>query len=147
MSALLRCGMLALSACAAQPAAPTAIPVPAVANETPASNPQWDGPAVRAEFAADGSLRITMTAPTASHELSLQGVVSRNGKVMVQCLHTTPGDAVVAQVLTELVVIVPKDQLPTAAKSVDVEVATARRDRPKDPPSAYRSAATAQRGQ
>ena len=60
--------------------------------------------------------------------------------------HTTPGDAVVAQVLTELVVVVPKEQLPAAAKNVDVEIATARRDRPKDPASAFRLAANAQRG-
>ena len=146
MSALLRCGMLALSACATQPTAPTAAPVSPVVHESPASNPKWEGPAVRAELVADGSLRITMTAPTASHELALQGVTVKDGKVTVRCLHTSPGDAVVAQVLTELVVVVPKEQLPAAAKNVDVEIATARRDRPKDPASAFRLAANAQRG-
>lgn len=146
MSALLRCGMLALSACAAQPALPTATPVPAVTQAPTDSNPRWEGPPVRAEFAADGSLRITMTVPTASHELALQSVTPIDGKLVVRCLHTSPGDAVVAQVQTVLVVTVPKEQLPSTAKTVEVAVAAARRDRPKDPPTAHRTAVTVPRG-
>jgi hypothetical protein len=142
---------------AALAAASCCTPETAEAGPAPAALPQqparqldptalWKGPPVKATLAADGSLAVVMTAPTASHDLELADVVVSGDTATVRLLHTSPGNAPVAQVVTEVVLDVPAARIPATVRTVHVEVRTRRRDDPTQGATPAARAATAARG-
>lgn len=142
---------LALTAAACCTEAPTAAggSAPAAAQEpTKQVDPtaRWQGPPVAANFDADGSVVIVMTAPTASHGLELADVVVTGDTATVRVLHVSPGNTPVAQVVTDVVLEVPAARIPKAVRTVHVEASTRRRDDPTQPASRPARAATATRG-
>lgn len=106
----------------------------------------WKGPPVAARFDADGSVAIVMTAPTASHGLELADVVVTGDTATVRVLHVSPGNAPVAQVITDVTLEVPAARIPPAVRTVHVEVRTRRRDDPTQDATPAARAATATRG-
>lgn len=73
--------------------------------------PDWSGPPLSVASRADGSLQLELQAPTAGHAFELRSVTTAEGTADVQLLHRTPGDAIVAQVVTPLPLAVPADRL------------------------------------
>lgn len=78
--------------------------------------PAYDGPALRANRAADGGVEFVMVVPTASHELRVQSVSVRDRVAEVRLEHVTPGDAMVAQVVSEVHAVVDGARLGDAAE-------------------------------
>lgn len=74
-------------------------------------SPDWSGPPLAVASRADGSLQLELQAPTAGHAFELRSVTTADGAADVQLLHRTPGDAIVAQVITPLPLSVPAARL------------------------------------
>lgn len=91
--------MLFAAACASSP--PT----------MPERQPDWSGPPLQITSGTDRSLSLELLAPTAGHAFELRSVVLAGGTADVQLVHRTPGDAIVAQVITPLPLTVAAEQL------------------------------------
>ena len=87
--------------------------------------PEWAGPPVQVKSRADRGLEVELIAPTLGHAFELRAVESGADVADVRLVHRTPGDAVVAQVVTPLRVTVPAEILARAAR-VRVWIATPR---------------------
>ncbi|MBX3464569.1 MAG: hypothetical protein KF830_15475 [Planctomycetes bacterium] len=88
-----------LAACAAPPAAGGA------------TMPDWSGPPLQVTSRTDGGLELVLLAPTAGHTFALHAVTIADGCADVDLRHATPGDVLVAQVVTPLPLVVPAAQL------------------------------------
>lgn len=85
--------------------------------------PDWSGPPLRVHSLADGSLELELMAPTAGHAFELGHVQVVADRAAVHLVHRTPGEAIVAQVLTPLRVEVPAERL-APARQVSVWIET-----------------------
>lgn len=92
----------------------------------PAPEPNWSGPPLSTRWIDDGALEVMLTAPTASHELTLRDVTVDRDTADVQLDYVTPGEAYVAQVVTKVTAVVPAARLGSATR-VQVWITTTAR--------------------
>lgn len=129
MRRLLFSAMLLCAACAC--GSPTTMP-----EAKPEAKPDWSGPPLQVTSLADRGLRLELLAPTSGHMFDLRAVVQAADGADVQLVHRTPGDAIVAQVITPLSIEVPAERL-AEARRVRVWITTLRgKDDSSEPPPA-----------
>lgn len=79
-------------------------------------SPDWAGPPLAVTSGVDGSVRLELQAPSSGHTFELTAVASADGTADVHVLHRTPGDAIVARVITPLFVAVPAERLGSSSR-------------------------------
>lgn len=112
-------------ACACEPEVqktppPLANPPEPVKNE---SLPNWSGPSLEVKSLANRGLELELMAPTAGHSFEVRAVEVKGTVATVHMLHRTPGDAIVAQVLTPLRVTIPAERF-GGARRIEVWIGT-----------------------